>query len=302
MRDRIHELARGVHELPTLPAIYQRVEAITRDLAATSSQVAQVIGLDPVFASRLLRVANSAHYAPTERVTTVTRAVSILGHRTVRETVLVTAVLTLLPHQAARRRQAEAFWRHALGVGSAARVLSGAPQSTFGEECLVAGLLHDIGKLFWLRFFPEELQAATEAAELSGRTLLETEQEATGTSHVRLGRILARHWRLPEPYLEAIAHHHEPVPTAVSALLCQAVQAGDAVAHALELGGRSQARVPRVLPETWQALRVEPDMFPSMLDAVQAEFQQNLELFPLPFDAAPRDEQSHEQAPNPVAV
>jgi HD-like signal output (HDOD) protein len=280
MRDRIHELARGVNDLPTLPAVYQRVEAITRDPDASCEQVARVVGMDPVCAARLLRVANSARYALAQRVTTVSRAVSILGQQKVREIVLVTSVLRLLPHQTGRRRLAESFWRHAIAVGSGARVLSTATSTGSGEEFLFAGLLHDIGRLFWLHFFPEDLEAFAAMAESSGRTLLEIELEQTGTTHARLGKILARHWHLPEQYVEAIAYHHDPSATAVNVALCRAVQAGDAIAHALELGGPSLARVPGVPAATWQTLRIELDAFPDLLEEVQAEFRRNLELFP----------------------
>jgi HD-like signal output (HDOD) protein len=302
MRDRIHELARGVNDLPTLPAIYQQVEAVTSNPDASCEQVARVVGMDPVCASRLLRVVNSARYAPAERVTTITRAVSILGQRAVREIVLVTSVMTLLPHQAGRRRLAESFWRHAIAVGSAARVLSAATGGRPGEEFLFAGLVHDIGRLFWLHFFPNDLEAAVATAESSGRTLLEVELEQTGTTHARLGKILARHWRLPEAYVEAIAYHHDPSATAVNTGLCQAIQAGDAIAHALELGGPSLARVPRVPAQTWRALRVEADAFPDLLEDVQAEFGRNLELFPFGGGESTPDTRRKDKRSEPVTA
>lgn len=301
MRERIHELARRVRDLPTLPAIYQQVEAVTRDPAASSARLAEIIGHDPIFTVRLLRVANSARYAPTERVTTVTRAVSILGHRAVRETVLVTSVITLLPQQEDRRRQAEAFWRHALGVGAASRVVVAA--SPVGallprEECLVAGLLHDLGRLIWLRFFPEELQAITAAAEQSGLTLLEAELALTGTTHARLGRMVARHWRLPESYQEVIGAHHDTALGGRDALLCGVVQVADALAHVLELGGPALSRVPSPARETWEALRLSPEQMPELLDTTLAEFQQTLEEFPL----FPGDVRSAAREPNAVVA
>ncbi|MHB8080522.1 MAG: HDOD domain-containing protein, partial [Candidatus Krumholzibacteriia bacterium] len=142
MRDRVHDLTRRVHDLPTLPAVYQQVESLTRDPSASSAQLAQLLSRDPVLTARLLRVVNSARYALTERVTTVSRAVSILGHHTVRDTVLVTSVLSLLPHEPRRRDLAEAFWRHAIAVGSAAQVMGASSGGAAAEELFTAGLLH----------------------------------------------------------------------------------------------------------------------------------------------------------------
>ncbi len=281
MRDRVHELTRRVHDLPTLPAVYQQVEALTRDPSASSAQLAQLLSRDPVLTARLLRVVNSARYALTERVTTISRAVSILGHRTVRDTVLVTSVLSLLPHEPRRREMAEAFWRHAIAVGSAAQVLGSPAGGPAAEEFFTAGLLHDIGKLVWLRFFPDDLLAMHEAAATADITLLDAELAMSGTSHVRLGRMLARRWRLPELYQDVIGFHHEVGPGTGSASVCFVVQVADLVAHALELGWPSPLRLPSVQPEAWASLRLDPEVLPDTLEAVQAEFQENIELFPL---------------------
>lgn len=281
MRDRVHDLTRRVHDLPTLPAVYQQVEALTRDPSASSAQLAQLLSRDPVLTARLLRLVNSARYALTERVTTVSRAVSILGHHTVRDTVLVTSVLSLLPSEPRRRDLAEAFWRHAIAVGSAAQVLGAPTGGPAAEEFFTAGLLHDIGKLIWLRFFPEDLLAMHEAAAATDITLFETELAMSGTSHLRLGRMLARRWRLPELYQDVIGFHHEVGLGTGNALSCYVVQVADIVAHALELGWPSPLRLPAVQPEAWAALRLDPEALPDALEAIQVEFQENLDLFPL---------------------
>jgi len=177
-------------------------------------------------------------------------------------------------------------------------VLGGAANPGLREEFFVAGLLHDIGKLFWLRYFPDELEAMVEAAQASNLTFLESETAMTGTSHVRLGRMLARHWRLPETYQDAIGFHHEVSPACASAQVCFAVQAGDLIVHALELDGPSPLRLPAVQPEAWQSVRLEPEALPVLIDAVQAEFQDNLELFPL-FTSASAGDASPAAAESP---
>ncbi len=281
MRDRVHDLTRRIHDLPTLPAVYQQVEALTRDPSSSSAQLAQLLSRDPVLTARLLRVVNSARYALTERVTTVSRAISILGHRTVRDTVLVTSVLSLLPNEPRRRDLAEAFWRHAIAVGSAAQVLGAPNGGPAAEEFFTAGLLHDMGKLIWLRFFPDDLLAMHDSAASAGITLLEAELAMAGTTHVRLGRILARRWRLPEIYQDVIGFHHEVGGGTGNGSICFVVQLADLVAHALELGWPSPLGLPAVQPEAWLSLRLDPEVLPDMLEAVQAEFQENIELFPL---------------------
>lgn len=281
MRDRVHDLTRRIHDLPTLSAVYQQVEALTRDSSSSSAQLAQLISRDPVLTARLLRVVNSARYALTERVTTVSRAVSILGHHTVRDTVLATSVLSLLPNEPRLQDLASAFWRHAIAVGSAAQILGAPSGGPAAAELFTAGLLHDIGKLIWLRYFPDDLLAIHDAATAADITLLEAELAMVNTTHVRLGRILARRWRLPEMYQDVIGFHHEVGIGTGNASACFAVQLADLVAHALELGWPSPLLLPIVQPEAWASLRLDPEVLPDLLETVQAEFQENIELFPL---------------------
>jgi HD-like signal output (HDOD) protein len=259
--------------------------------------VASVIGKDPIIAARLLRVANSARYSLNEPVTTLTRAVSVLGSRMVRETVLVTAVMNLLPDQQRARRLAEAFWRHSIGVATAAQVVGRAMGRRQTEELFLAGLLHDIGVLFWLRYFPSEWEAVLETAESAGATTLQCETEILGVHHARLGRQLAKRWRLPQPYPEVIACHHEPDSATQPAIACRVVHVSDVLAHAAELGGPSLRRVPELQVGCWASLGVEIRTLPHLLDMIRLLFRENLELFPL-LKTAAGDAAAAEQAVN----
>ncbi len=279
MRARVNDLARRVNELPTLPGVFHEVEALTRDPQVPAARVAQAIGRDPVMSTRLLRVANSARYGLSQPVTTVTRAASVMGQRAVRETVLVTSVLKLLPDDPAARELAGSFWRHSLAVGAAAQALGSHLGWQQAEELFLAGLVHDIGKIFWLHHFPRELAAVLAEAERSGRTMLECETEQLGMNHARLGRTLAKRWRLPAPYGDVIAGHHEPASSA-QPRLCWLVHAADVFAHALELDAPSLRRVPRLLPPAAEALALRLEALPALLEMIQVAFQESLDLFP----------------------
>lgn len=281
VRNRVQDLMRRVNDLPTLPAVYHEVEQVTRDVSASSAQVADVIGKDPIIAARLLRVANSARYSLNEPVTTLTRAVSVLGSKMVRETVLVTAVMNLLPEQQSARRLAEAFWRHSIGVGTAAQVVARVMGRRQTEELFLAGLLHDIGVLFWLRYFPREWEAVLDTAEATGASTLKCEAEMLGAHHARLGRQLAKRWRLPHPYPEVIACHHEPEGATQPAIACRVVHVSDVLARAVELDGPSLRRVPQLQPGCWESLGLDTRTLPHLLDMIQALFRENLELFPM---------------------
>lgn len=279
LADEIHLRAKKTRQLPTLPVIYQEIDAITKDPYASAADVSQVVNGGPAFASALLRLANSALYARPEPVTTVTRAVSLLGHKEIRELCLMTCVLEIMALSGDRSLPVETFWQHAVATAAAAKVIGQEQGVAVAEELFLAGLLHDIGMLFWLRFYPDELAAIFTAAEGTGRTVYEVERERMGTSHPRLGRMIGQQWRLPRAYVEVIATHHAPDQADNAQLLSATVHVANTLVHALELSGASLAGVPVIANSAWEALRLDMDELPNLLELIRAEFAESKKSF-----------------------
>jgi HD-like signal output (HDOD) protein len=280
--EEIHQRAKKVRSLPTLPAIYEKVQKVTQDPDASASDVAKVVEWDPVFAAALLRIANSALYSRTEPVTTVLRAVSLLGDREIRDLCLLTSVLKNLKLAGGAAPSVTRFWLHAVAAGSAAKVLGQKLGGIPREELFLSGLLHDVGKVFWLRYCPADLVDVYAAAESSGQPFWRAERKRLGTTHMRLGRLIGQHWRLPGQYIEVIAEHHAPGQATGWQLLCRAVHVADFLVHALELDGPSLLRLPVLEPTVWQALGWEVDELPYLLDLIQEEFAENRKSFVFP--------------------
>jgi len=280
-REQIHALAKKIQDLPTLPAIYHQIDQVTRDQTASAADVAKVVSSDPVFSASLLRVANSALYSRSEAVTTVTGAVSLLGHQVIRDLCLITSVLDIISLGSSDSRPVDMFWKHAVGVGSVAHVIGQRTPGIPAEELFLAGLLHDIGQLFWLRYFPEDLALVYAHAESTGQTLLESEKELLGTVHTRLGKMIASHWNLPRAYVEVISYHHNPDQASGWHLLCQVVNVADAIAHASEMAGASLWRVPTISLEAWTALELGTDDLVCLVEDALMEFGENIKSFAL---------------------
>jgi len=75
---------------------------------------------------------------------------------------------------------------------------------------VVAGTLHDVGKLVLATRAPEHFKRALKGAETEGRPLHAVETERMGVSHAEVGAYLLGIWGLPSPVVEAVAHHHHP--------------------------------------------------------------------------------------------
>lgn len=201
--------------LPPLPHVTVQVIRLVNDPRASTRDFERIIAQDAALASKVLRMANSAYYGGNGRITTVSRAIAVLGMNAIR-----TIVMSLSFHAMVHARQRKSrfnrqeYWRHSLSTAIAGRVLARLKRSKWDEEIFVSGLLHDIGKLIADQFLPEEMDVfiARMAEFTSGSVedILELETRTLGTTHVELGKYAARKWNLPEAICTGIAFHHHP--------------------------------------------------------------------------------------------
>ena len=75
----ILDLIDSTCELPTIPDVLVKLQAVIDDPESSADEVAEVIALDPAIATNVLRIVNSAYYGLQVRVSSVNLAVSIMG-------------------------------------------------------------------------------------------------------------------------------------------------------------------------------------------------------------------------------
>ena len=91
--DRAREILRKAHAVSPSPSLL-RIEEQTRRGDGSSRQLASLIEGSPALAARVLRMANSAFYAPLDQVSSLNRAVTMLGETVIRQLVLTSLVLS----------------------------------------------------------------------------------------------------------------------------------------------------------------------------------------------------------------
>jgi HD-like signal output (HDOD) protein len=78
------------------------------------------------------------------------------------------------------------------------------------EKLRVAALLHDIGKLPYLKLHPDRYRELDDYRRRNRTMLSDAERYYDVTPHSRLGADLCDHWRLPEVVRRACLHHGLP--------------------------------------------------------------------------------------------
>lgn len=202
------EIERYIKRMPSLSTTVGKVMEICSRTDASPNELNKVISLDPVLTGQVLKLINSAYYSLMNKVTSLTRAITMLGMNTVKNMALSTAIIRTVA--GAKKSQAlptAKFWAHSIGTGVCAKLLAQANDVPVmeREEFFVAGLLHDLGKIP----FGDEYSDVLTRARKEQRPLIELEQEMMGIDHQEVGRLIAEKWTLNEAMTNAICFHHD---------------------------------------------------------------------------------------------
>jgi putative nucleotidyltransferase with HDIG domain len=189
--------------VPMLPAAVGRIMSLALDPDVSVAQLTRVISRDQVLATRVLRLANSAHCGPLEEITSINEATIRIGTAAVRNVVLAVCLSSRLAEARVYGAQGRSLLEHSVGTACMARAV--APSARVdADEAFLCGLLHDIGKLFVLKLAKDFAKSGAPAP---------TEREVAevlSARHADMGAHLMRAWQLPAVMVEAVEFHHSP--------------------------------------------------------------------------------------------
>lgn len=210
---RLLNIQRFITRIPSFSTTVAKVLEICSSPDAAASDLNRVISYDPVLTGQLIKLINSAYYGLPNRVTSLTRAIIMLGINTVKNMVLSTSVLASLKKRLnVSALTIDDFWQHSLGVAVIAKAIAKQQQVPMDEqeEYFVAGLMHDLGKIPLINCYPELYQQALNAVKGSRLALLQAETAAIGIDHCQVGYLIGAKWKLVDRVQAAILAHHEP--------------------------------------------------------------------------------------------
>lgn len=199
-----------VEQMPAFPKSVQQVVQLTSNINASAKELVRVIECDPVMTVKILKAINSSFYGLPNKITSVQRAVVIIGLNTIKNLALGVAAIGILNTNNKADFNISSFLLHSLTTAAISKKLAerlGLPPSECGD-CFVAGLLHDFGKAVFAEFMPEKFKLALEKSKAQNLPLHRAELEFIGLNHAQAGKILMEKWGLSGQLIDAIAHHH----------------------------------------------------------------------------------------------
>ncbi len=273
----MHKIQAYIQKMPSLPTTVTKVMDVCNNPKTSPADLNQVISLDPVLVGRVLKLINSAYYGLGQQVTSLVRAIIMLGINTVKNLALSTAVLRNLTSKADfQALDMEGFWRHSLCVGVAAKIIAKrrGVDSKLLDEYFTAGLLHDIGKIPLNAVLAADYVHTIADSDRRQISLHRAETENIGMDHSSAGSMIVKAWKLEGAIGDAIEWHHRYLEyEGPYKELVYIIVLSNRFASAMEIGF-SGNRYPEKLDATvWTFLDLERDIVVEIADEVNAEIE-----------------------------
>ncbi|WP_045215816.1 HDOD domain-containing protein [Desulfonatronovibrio magnus] len=197
-------------QLMSLPRIFFLIQEAIKDPRTSSRHIGDIISKDQALTAKLLKLVNSAFYGFPSRIDTISRAVTIIGTRQLSTLALGLSVISRFKNISPDLMNMESFWKHSIACAIAAKTLAGLRKFPNAESFFVCGLLHDIGKLVMISYYPEEYRFALQTSMNNKLRLSRAEKIYFKNHHSTVGALMAKTWKLPLKIEQAIRYHDTP--------------------------------------------------------------------------------------------
>jgi serine/threonine protein kinase len=233
-------------DFPAMSDAVVRIQGMALSETESVNSVTNEILKDVALTNKLLRLVNSAHYAQGSSISTVSRAVSLVGFNGIRNMALSLVLLEHMQDKAHAGVLKEEFLRSLLAGSIASEICSNFREN---EEAFIGAMFHNLGRLLTEYYFPEEARSVRSLMASTRQPMSEASASTSvlGLSFEALGIGVAKVWGLPEGIqrclLKPLGEPPARVPTAASEQMRWRVLAANEMADVLLCSDSDSAEV-----------------------------------------------------------
>ena len=254
IKNDIEAVLKDIDKLPSLPGVANHAISLAYDPDVDIKVLAEEISHDPAITAAVIKLSNSAYFAPSKQIRSVQEAIMTLGLNIVKDIIIIAASQGILKQDLdGYKIEGVEIWDHSLLVAElSSRIARLKKTKTRPDVAFTAGLFHDVGKIVMSTFFKRiQRQIIMEMEKNPESRFTELERRHMGYSHDQLGGLLLRQWKLPRDLVEAVYYQYHPDKAKINPELCSIVHIANIVALAsgvgIDVGGLSEELKPRAL-------------------------------------------------------
>jgi putative nucleotidyltransferase with HDIG domain len=207
----INEIISKIKEVSTLPQVLKKILDVTADPSSGASDLQDILKSDPALTIKILKVANSAYYGLSQKVTNVKKAIIFLGFKTVKNLSVAVSVSDMFSSDEIILGYSRSeLWKHSVSVAICAKSITQRMGLVEMEDIFTAGIMHDVGIIIEDQYINEYFKMVLTDKDLASNGIIETERKIFGFDHSALGEKVVRLWKIPEEIAILISYHHKP--------------------------------------------------------------------------------------------
>lgn len=189
--------------LPVIPEIAVKILSIAEDnMDISFHDLEEIIKVDPALTAKVLKVANSALYARQSQINNLSRAISLLGFKTIKNLVLIISAASAFKVEG-KLPFFRDFWKTAVLTAFYSRELANEFfDDSMAEDVFLSGLIHRIGQIALYRHNPEIYEDIIDHSKLDSINLSEVEKDYYEIDHRNLGANILNSWSFPEIFID----------------------------------------------------------------------------------------------------
>lgn len=200
----LHELINSLKEVPAMPNVIVRALNVVKDPESGTKELAKIISYDQSLSTKVLTLVNSSYYGFSQQITSIGRAIALLGMLKTKNVILTVAMRPMLVNHGDKE-----LWKHSIITAVGCEYLARHFKIMDADEAFVIGFLHDLGKVI-LNLKDANLYERVLEADQTNSSILEIEKVYFGADHCQMGNLLAKRWMLPLLVNNVIKYHHTP--------------------------------------------------------------------------------------------
>lgn len=266
-------------DVQPLPNIVIALSRLIAHSESTMRDFEEVIKMDPILVTRLLRLVNSPFYGLIQKVDSIGRAVAFIGMKNLHNLAVTDALRAIYyePRKSHSSFSKKQLWMHSAVVSICSKMVAERIFGINGDDAYLCGILHDFGLIIEEQV-KEKLFHQICTLCTSSTSLVQLEQEAFGTNHCEIGYQVTLDWNLSENAVNAIRDHHKIVNDIEPSSLTGILQISEFIAERL-----GHATLPditaRISPPLMEHIESNMDEYTVLMEDLPAEMKRAQDIY-----------------------